>query len=59
MSESEPDYQARSSMADAKLDDAKARLEQALEVGLDQPAGSHVTEALWHIVEAQSYLRGG
>ena len=49
----------RNGMADAKLDDARAHLEKALEAGLDHPACSHVATALWRVTQAQLYLRGG
>jgi hypothetical protein len=56
---SEPNYAARNALALTKLDDAKAHLDKAIELGLDHPASAHVAEALRHVVEAQSELRGG
>ncbi len=54
----EPNYRLRVSETETKLRDAERHLRKALDGPIKHPASVHVVEALRHLTEAHSKLRG-
>src|SRR5262245_42032549 len=55
---SEPNYRWRNAMADWRLNEALAHLDDAVGADPSPPARQAIASARMHLVRAQSYLRG-